>query len=65
LCRRLLVAAAVLFGLGLLWHAGVFGEGRGDSLQAAPGDVQREMDRLDVRIQDGGATAGRRGRGGR
>lgn len=48
LCRRLLLAAAVLFGLGLLTQAGLFGDGRADTLQAAPGDVQREMDRLDA-----------------
>jgi anti-sigma factor RsiW len=53
LCRRLLIAAAVLFCLGLAWQSGLFGDRRDDMLQAAPGDVQREMDRLDSLIQNG------------
>lgn len=58
LCRRLLIAAALLFGLGLAWHVGVFGDDRADTLQAAPGDVKREMDRLDALIQAGSVPAG-------
>jgi len=58
-CRRLLIAAALLFGLGAAWHVGVFGDDRADTLQAAPGDVKREMDRLDALIQAAGSgTAG-------
>jgi anti-sigma factor RsiW len=48
LCRRLLLAAAVLFGLGLLSQSGLFGDGRADTLQAAPDEVHREMQRLDA-----------------
>lgn len=50
-CRRVLLAAAVLFGLGLLWQVSGVVTGRGDSLQASPNDVQREMDRLDGLLQ--------------
>lgn len=53
LCRRLLLAAVVLFGLGLLWHGGLFG-GSNAPLQAAPDEVAREMERLDAIIQAGG-----------
>lgn len=60
LCRRLLLAAAVLFGLGLLSQAGLFGDGRADTLQAGPDDVQREMDRLDSLPLPGPGTERRR-----
>ena len=49
-CQRLLLAAAVFAALGLAWHAGLFGDGRQETLQAAPDDVQREIDRLDAII---------------
>ncbi len=52
-CRRLLIAAALLFGLGIAWHAGVFGDDRADTLEAAPADVAREMERLDALIRAG------------
>lgn len=55
MCRRLLIAAAILFGVGLAWQFGVVGGSRADTLQAAPDDVRREMERLDGLIQ-GGAT---------
>lgn len=58
LCRRLLIAAAVLFCVGLAWQSGLFGDRRADTLQAAPGDVQREMDRLDALIQSGAVIQG-------
>lgn len=51
LCRRLLLAALVLLGLGLAWHAGLFPRAGNDVLTAAPGDADREMDRLDAIIQ--------------
>ena len=62
MCRRLLLAAMLLFGLGLGWQVGLFDRGRADTLQAAPGDVQQEMDRLDALILQsdlfGSGTAG-------
>lgn len=58
LCRRLLLAAAVLFGLGLVWHSGLFEE-RADRLEAAPDEIQREMERLDALIRaDSGEVGG-------
>lgn len=54
LCRRLLIAAALLFGLGLCWHAGLFSGGRSDRLEAAPAAVEREMERLDAIVASWG-----------
>ncbi|MCR9244712.1 MAG: hypothetical protein NXI31_06755 [bacterium] len=51
MCRRLLLAAAVLFGLGLCWHAGLFDNGRNETLEADPAEVQREMERLDELVR--------------
>lgn len=48
LCRRLLLAAVILAAVGLAWHAGLVRGGEADSLQAAPGDVVREIERLDA-----------------
>ncbi len=48
--RRLLLAAALLAGLGCAWHAGLFERERAATLEAAPDEVQREMERLDARI---------------
>ena len=57
LCRRLLLAAAVLFGLGLVWHSGLL-DTRSDQLEAAPDEIHQEMERLDALIRaqavDGG-----------
>ena len=50
-CRRLLIAAAVLFGISLAWHAGLIDGGRSATLEAAPGEVQQEMDRLDALVK--------------
>jgi anti-sigma factor RsiW len=58
LCRRLLIAAAVLFSLGLAWQAGLLGDRRADTLQAAPALVQDEMERLDALIQSGAIRSG-------
>lgn len=52
-CRRLLLAAAVLAGLGLAWQAGLVGGAEPVTLQAAPGDVQRVIEELDARLQSG------------
>lgn len=52
-CRRILVAAALLAALGLLWHTGLFGGDRPAVLQASPDEVQREMQRLDAAILTG------------
>lgn len=52
LCRRLLIAAAVLFGIGLVWHSGLFDVST-SRLEAAPDEIQREMERLDALIRAG------------
>lgn len=54
-CQRLVIAAAVLLCLGLLWHSGLFDRSGSDRLQAAPEDieVEREMQRLDALINAG------------
>jgi len=54
LCRRLLIAAAILFGIGSLWHSGLLDGRSTDSLQASPAAVEREMKRLDGVIQSWG-----------
>ena len=54
LCRRVLIAAAILFGIGLAWHAGLFPDGRSDTLEAAPAEVEREMERLDEIVRSWG-----------
>lgn len=52
-CRQLLVAAAILAAVGALWHAGMIGPARADTLQASPGALEQEIRQLDVRIQSG------------
>ena len=52
MCRRILLAATVLFGLGLCWQAGLFDFGRPSRLEAAPGEIEREMERLDAIAHD-------------
>lgn len=66
-CRRLLLAAAVLGAIGLLWRSGLVAIGDGpQTLQAAPDDVRQEIDRLDALLQGGAldqqAGAGQRSR---
>jgi len=58
LCRRMLLAAAILFGLGLCWHAGLFPDGRSDKLEAGPAEIEQEMDRLDAIIRGWKASEG-------
>lgn len=58
LCRRVLIAALALLGLGLAVHAGLLDRGQSNTLQAAPDEIQREMDRLDALIQGGILEAG-------
>lgn len=53
LCRRLLLAAAILAGLGLLWHSGLVRDSQPTMLQAAPGEMQREIDLLDAKLESG------------
>ena len=44
-----LAIGAILFGIGLCWHAGLFPNDRSDKLEAAPADeLQQEIDRLDA-----------------
>lgn len=50
LSRTLLIAALVLFGLGLCWHAGLFDAGGPALIEAAPDEIEREMERLDAII---------------
>lgn len=52
-CRQLLIAAAVLAAFGALWHAGLIGPARMDTLQASPGVLEQEIRQLDARIQAG------------
>ncbi len=48
LCRRLLLAAAILLGLGLSWQSGLFySNGSGQIEAATPVEVESEMQRLD------------------
>lgn len=57
-CRRVLIAAAVLFGLSLVWHAGLVNSRRSDTLQAVDSrEVKQEMDRLDALIVSGALDA--------
>ncbi len=53
MCRRLLLAAVLLAGLGLVWHSGLVHDQGPAELQAAPDDVQREIERLDRLIESG------------
>ena len=58
LCRRILLAAAIVCAASLLWHSGLFA-GRGDgTLEAAPDEVAEVIKALDARIQAGFAEAG-------
>lgn len=53
-CRRLLIAAAVLAGIGFLWQAGFVRLGAAPMLQAAPAEVQRVIEALDA-VHNSGA----------
>lgn len=56
LCQRILLAAVVVVGLGWALYGGLLDRtfsSSGSTLEAAPDDVQREMDRLDALIQSG------------
>jgi hypothetical protein len=55
ICRRLLVAAAVVAGIGLLWQAGLVRLGTPAVLQASPGEMQRVIDELDA-VHNSGAV---------
>lgn len=62
LCRRLLIAAAMLLGLGLGWQSGLFqGNGSGEIEAATPAEVEAEMQRLDDLIMQS-MEAPRRGK---
>ena len=57
-CRRVLIAAGVLFGISLVWYAGLMNSRRSDTLQAAPHwEVEQEMKRLDALIESGALEA--------
>ena len=51
-CRRLLVAAAVVVAGAALWASGLFGKGPDKHLEAAPDAVLRAMQQLDAGIPD-------------
>jgi len=50
LCARVLIAAGLVFGLGLAWHAGLLDRRGSATLEAAPAAVERELERLDQLI---------------
>jgi len=58
LCRRLLLAAVVLFALGLLLRSGLFGFGAPKQIEAGPPTIEREIERLDRLIRAGSAASG-------
>lgn len=62
LCRRLLFVAAACAAIGLAWHAGLFDRGGRETLQAAPDEIQRELQRLDAILLGGGHAEPRRGK---
>ena len=61
LCRRLLIAAAIVVGIGLVFHSGLFTGSSADTLQATPAEVEREMQRLDELIKSGVLESAPRG----
>jgi anti-sigma factor RsiW len=50
-CRRIVVAAALLFGLGVLVFAGLLRRADTGRLEASPAEIHKEMDRLDALIR--------------
>lgn len=59
-CQRLLLAAVLCAAAGLAWHFGLFDRGRQNTLQAAPDEVQREIQRLDAILLRTDDAAGHR-----
>ena len=57
-CRRLLLAAALVAGLGLAWGLGLCDGGAPQELHATPDEMQRELDRLDGILLGGGVDSG-------
>lgn len=51
LCRRLLLAAMLLGGIGFAVGAGLFGGAEANTMQASPGEIQRELDRLEAVVR--------------
>jgi anti-sigma factor RsiW len=57
-CRRVLIAAAVLFGISLAWYAGLMDSRRSATLEAVPRwEIEKEMKRLDALIESGALGA--------
>lgn len=52
-CRRLLLAAAIVGALGAFWYSGLWRAGGDHRVEAAPDEVQKEMQRLDALIESG------------
>jgi anti-sigma factor RsiW len=61
LCRRLLLVAALLVGAGMAWHFGLLHDDAPATVEAAPGDVQRELERLDALLQSGAVPPPKQG----
>jgi anti-sigma factor RsiW len=53
LCRRMLLAAAILAVLGGLWYSGLVRPTAAPALQADSSDVQREVECLDALLETG------------
>jgi len=52
-CRRILLAAAVIAGLGLVWQSGLVQREAAGVMQADPADVQQVIERLDAELRAG------------
>jgi anti-sigma factor RsiW len=52
-CRRILLAAAVLFACGLAWRSGLLRHEAAGPMQADPAVVQREIERLEAALRAG------------
>jgi anti-sigma factor RsiW len=59
-CRRILLAAAIVCAASLLWHSGLFVQHGDGTLQAAPDEAAEVIKALDERIQAGFTEAGRK-----
>jgi anti-sigma factor RsiW len=53
ICRRLLLAAMIVAGIGLLWQSGLARLGSSGTLQAAPSEMKRVIDELDALLNSG------------
>jgi len=64
LCRRLLLAAAIVLGIGLGWQSGLFSPNGSDKVEAAsPAEIEAEMHRLDTEAYESSSNRGAPRRG--